>query len=143
MRKGVTLIGLMIVIIILGILASLAVKEYARNIEKSRSAEARDVLGSIRRDESSVWIETGSTTTNDAQVGIGLDYPGPDPADCSPTHWFYYDITAAAGNSFTARANRCEAGGKNPNIEAGSNAWIQLQSDLSTGVDTWTKSGHY
>ena len=48
MKKGFTLLELIIVIIILGILATIGVSQYQGTIEKGREAEARSILGSMR-----------------------------------------------------------------------------------------------
>ena len=48
MKRGFTLLELMVVIIILGVLATLGVMQYQAAIEKSRGAEARQVIGQLR-----------------------------------------------------------------------------------------------
>lgn len=47
MKKGFTLLELIIVIIIIGILATLGLTQYARMVERGRGAEARQLLGNI------------------------------------------------------------------------------------------------
>ena len=47
-KKGFTLLELVIVIIAIGILASIALPNYTRTVEKSRVAEAKQMLGAIR-----------------------------------------------------------------------------------------------
>lgn len=140
-KKGFTLLELIIVIVILGILATLALGQYGRVVEKSRGAEAKGIIGHIRTEEAAIRTETGSCTATDASVGIGTDYPGPGAGNCVGTHYFYYDVTAAGANTFTLRATRCTVSGKAPQGPAG--AWMQLDTNFSTGADTWTTSGHY
>jgi len=43
-RKGFTLVEMIVVVIVLGILASIAGVQYSKIIERSRSAEARHIL---------------------------------------------------------------------------------------------------
>ncbi|MDD5130223.1 MAG: prepilin-type N-terminal cleavage/methylation domain-containing protein, partial [Candidatus Omnitrophica bacterium] len=45
MKKGFTLVELIIVVIIVGILASIGLTQYNKVVEKSRAAEARMILG--------------------------------------------------------------------------------------------------
>jgi len=139
-RKGFTLLELIIVIMILGILATLAITSYSGFIEKARGAEARMVLGSIRLSEAAYRAQYGACTNSPANVGIstGGDIPGPAAANCSGTNYFWYNLTAGAGNTFTAVATRCTVGGKTP---LGAAAFtIQLQTDFASGFDTWTSS---
>jgi len=48
MQKGFTLLELMVVLIILGVLVSLGMPQYAIAVEKARTAEAISLLGAIR-----------------------------------------------------------------------------------------------
>ena len=60
MRKGFTLIELIVVIIIVGILASVGMTQYTKVVEKGRAAEARLILGSLRTAEVAENIENGA-----------------------------------------------------------------------------------
>ena len=111
MRRGFTLLEIIIVIIILGILATLGFTQYTQMIEKGRTAEAKANLGSLRSLEVANYQEYGAhdTVTN---VGSGL----PDGA-CNTTYYFSYTCPAGAGTGGveTCTATRCTAGGKTPN----------------------------
>ncbi len=48
MKRGFTLLELIIVIVVIGLLASIGVTEYFKVVERSRGSEAKSVLGSIR-----------------------------------------------------------------------------------------------
>ena len=105
MRKGFTLVELIIVIIIVGILASVGISQYTKVIEKGRAAEARMILGNLRSAELAEMNENGAYVTADA-LSVGA------PADCTQTtHYFSYACDAGSG---TCTASRCEAGGKLP-----------------------------
>jgi len=145
MKKGFTLLELIVVIIIIGILATLGITQYTRVIEKSRSAEAKQIMGAIRSNAASIYMQNNSSCTNctAANVGIGTDYPGPAVNNCENSHYFWYNVTANDANSLTMLATRCLAGGKPPQGTAPAGT-VQLVSDFrSTGGDTWTTTGGY
>jgi len=152
MRKGFTLLELVIVLIIIGVLATLAITQYNRMVERSRGAEARQIIGVIRTNQAAYRQDHNGVADVDAAdqlaVGIGAapDAPGPALANCRTSHYFWYAITAPASgvlsDSFTVRATRCGAGGKTPN-GTGTLGFIELTSDVVTGVDSaWNISGY-
>lgn len=104
---GFTLLELVIVIIILGILATLGITQYTKMVEKGRSAEAKMVLGQIRSAEETYKLENGSYTGTIGNLAVEA------PTACTSTHYFSYSISGG-GAAFTATATRCTAGGKNP-----------------------------
>ena len=104
MRKGFTLVELIIVIIIVGILASVGISQYTKVIEKGRAAEARMVLGNLRSAEVAVYNEMGAYETV-ANLSVGA------PAACAVTHYFSYACAVGTG---TCTATRCMAAGKPP-----------------------------
>jgi len=137
-KKGFTLLELIIVIIILGILATLGFTQYAAMIEKSRGAEARSVLGDIRKQAAAIYMGDNTIAAITApQVGItatGI------PAACRVSHYFSYAI-AWANPTATITATRCVAGGKNPNATVAGT--LVLTSNLATGVDAWASANGY
>ncbi len=103
-RKGFTLLELIVVVIILGILASIGFIQFMKMIERGRTAEARNILGDIRSAQESYRLENGSYTTDTNLIGVNF------PTGCTNTYYFSYSLAA---NSATAL--RCASGGKNPN----------------------------
>ncbi|MDD5129387.1 MAG: prepilin-type N-terminal cleavage/methylation domain-containing protein [Candidatus Omnitrophica bacterium] len=104
MKKGFTLIELIVVIIIVGILASVGMTQYTKVVEKGRAAEARLILGSLRTAEIAENMENGAYTT---LAGLGVAAP----SACTGTHYFSYSCASATG---TCTATRCTASGKSP-----------------------------
>jgi type IV pilus assembly protein PilA len=137
MKRGFTLLEIIVVIVILGILATLAVTQYAKMVEKSRGAEARTILGNIRTNQAAVRQQSGACSSADNDVGIGADFP----SVCASTHYFAYDLAGVSGNTFTAIATRCTTAGKVPN--ATSAGVITLLTNFDNGADTWTLGAPY
>lgn len=80
-NKGFTLIELMIVIVILGILAAIAVPAFLKYIRRTKTAEAEEKLSHIYR--SSVSYFSGETVTRGAKgATVARQFPastGPSP----------------------------------------------------------------
>ena len=127
-RWGFTLIELVIVIIIIGILAALGFTQYAKVVEKGRTAEAKIVLGSLRAAEQTNYLEKAAYVTA-ADLSVGA------PTTCATTHYFSYDCTTAG----LCTATRCTAGGKTPNF-VGTAYTVTLTTD--TGIWGGT-AGYY
>ena len=137
MRKGFTLLELIVVIVILGVMATLAASQYTRMVEKSRGAEARNMLGIVRTNEAAIKQQSNACSSVGGDVGIG----GELPSACFTTHYFSYALTAAVGNSFTATATRCTTNGKNPNY-TNTNTVI-LTTNFDNGFDSWSVQAPY
>ncbi len=71
--KGFTLVELLIVVAIIGVLASQGVPAYRRMIQKSRKGEAQVALGAIATAQSSFFGEYGRFTNNLARAGAQSD----------------------------------------------------------------------
>jgi len=137
--KGFTLLELIIVIIIVGVLATLGYAQYGRMVERARGAEARSVLGAIRTFEAAYRLEhSGSVSATASDVGIGTS-TDQIPSACRNTHYFSYGI-AGSGSSMTATANRCTASGKTPN---GTTGTLTLTTNFEDGSDVWGGTGGY
>ena len=74
--KGFTLVELLIVVAIIGVLASQGVPAYRRMIQKSRKGEAQVMLGGIAIAETGFFGEYGQYTNNLARAGAQTDGQG-------------------------------------------------------------------
>jgi len=105
MYRGFTLLELVVVVIILGILATLGFTQYTKMVEKGRTAEAKLVLGQIRSAQQAYNMQYGGFTT----VIGNLPVQPPTACGASGNHYFSYNVSAT-----TATARRCTANGKLP-----------------------------
>ena len=104
MKKGFTLLELIVVIVIIGILGTLGFTQYGRTIERTRTAEAKMLLGTVRRAQQAYKHEYGGYSS--AMGNLAVEVP---TTTCTSTHYFTYSSDGTTGT-----ATRCTTGGKTP-----------------------------
>ena len=129
--KGFTLLELLIVIVILGVLAGLAIPMYQAQIERSRGQEARNALMATRESALRFFSTNGAYTamtlpTTVASEGVAgvlngacnaatcLDFDPNSGYDGTAGYvgtggqrmHFYYTVSGVAANTFTINAIR-------------------------------------
>ncbi len=103
-KKGFTLIELMVVVIIIGILAAVAVPIFRGQTKRAIASEGEALLGSVRTAELVYYSEHGSYL--DVSNGGGED--DPLGIDASKNKYF----TSYSVNGTTATTNYTDRGGK-------------------------------
>ena len=122
-KSGFTLLEIIIVIIIIGILASLALPKFFKTVEFSRSTEALTALGVVRRAMDICYQPTGSYSPCAGFAQLSIPDPGLPAAQA---HWVYTWPTPAA-TSYTITATRSTVDG------GVTTDWIKIDQD---GVKT-------
>ena len=112
MRKGFTLLELLIVIIIIGILAVFALPQFFQTADEAKKAKAKQVLGEIRSAE---VLCRGISGAYISAFPITCNVPGGSAAvtltDPSDAYWAY-SLTATTG--VATRTTACGSGCAGP-----------------------------
>ncbi len=102
--KGVTLIELMIVVIIMGVLASLAIPRFMNTTARAKQSEVRGILKQIYTQERCYYQEFDTYTDDIPTLGIEI-------VKKMGNSWYNYSITINGnGTSFTATAHAPDPG---------------------------------
>jgi type IV pilus assembly protein PilA len=107
LTRGFTLIELMIVVVIMGVLASLATYSVSNYIQKSKMTEAREVVGQIMSAQEAYFDEVGAymDVTGTASADSGY-YPNGTFDGQTRIQWGGADSCATGGETCMLRFRR-------------------------------------
>ncbi len=95
--RGITLIELLIVVMIVGILASIAIPIYRGYMQRARRADAKTALEQIRAAQEMRRAEYGSYSTDLAALQTSWGGPASTVGD------YEFSFTVSSGTAFTAK----------------------------------------
>jgi len=107
-KKGFTLVEVLIVVIIIGILAAIAMPQYVGTIEKARSAEATSNVGALRSSMDRYWYEKSSQPSYTAATLNTLDIDNPNDDGNRMYDYTLTDSSDITARSYTIRADRID-----------------------------------
>jgi type IV pilus assembly protein PilE len=100
-KSGFTLLEIIIVIIIVGVLASLALPRFFATVEFSRSTEALASLTALRQSVERCYLANSGTYDNCVIANLDLQDPG-----SSPNAHFTYSVLTPTATSYLLQATR-------------------------------------
>ena len=128
-NKGFTLLEILIVIVILGVIAGLAVPVFTANIDKAKAQEAYLAIGVIRGTLVTHWAMSSTDPGSRTYEGLQWEdaaapgYIGFDPnaAVAGQTLHFHYDLEEVTQATYTivATCTGCNMPGRIKTNEAG------------------------
>jgi prepilin-type N-terminal cleavage/methylation domain-containing protein len=128
--RSFTLVELIIVVIIVGILASLGLTQYSLVVEKARLAEAKTHIGVMRNLAYEYYLNNGDMSAiTSADVGA--------ENTCVSTDFYRYGVGSKASTWANLVAVRCSNGGKAPNATASLQYVYYLRFYPGTGQNDW------
>jgi len=104
-QSGFTLVELMVVVAIIGILATIAIPQYSKFQSKARQSEAKVALTGLHTAESSFQAEQGGFTTCLTDIGLTLDGAKR-----------YYIVGFKTANNYSNGNFTSQCGGSSPGV---------------------------
>ena len=132
-NRGLTLIELMIVIVIVGILAAIAVPVYTNYMQRARRADAKTALEQLRAAEEMYRAERGSYSTDLAQLVNSWGVPN-QVGGGPPAAWDYViQLNSATATTYLGQAVA-------NSVRQLSDGDLKINQDgLKTPADKWAK----
>jgi len=97
--KGITLIELLIVIVIVGVLAAIAIPAYTNYMQRARRADAKTALEQVRAAQEMWRAEKGGYATNTAALQNTMGAPS-----TTINQYYTWNFSVQNSTSFTAQA---------------------------------------
>ncbi|MDD4894279.1 MAG: prepilin-type N-terminal cleavage/methylation domain-containing protein [Candidatus Omnitrophica bacterium] len=126
-KKGFTLLELIVVIIIVGILATVGLATYTNQIEYSRTAEVRAKASTMRKLAYEYYLKNGTLD--------GIRSSDVGGQSCSSTTYYEYSLWTRTSSCVLFGGFRCSSGGKTP--QAPVRYYYYMEYHPNTGKANW------
>jgi len=144
MKKSFTLIELLIVLVIIGIAAALAIPKYLDYAEKTKAIEAINMITALRSAEELYHSENGDYTDNTSLLDL-KNVPSDNTEAVAKGQCWYYTISILKMDihSLDPDQNRTVItmsflANRSTNRGGATNLFIVLMRDLGTGKIQWS-----
>ncbi|MCM8779625.1 MAG: prepilin-type N-terminal cleavage/methylation domain-containing protein [Candidatus Omnitrophica bacterium] len=134
-KKGLSLLELLIIISVLGVLASVAIVQYRNMFERARLQEALVIMDQIRKAEWLYYQKHDAFSENPENLTIEPSLLGSFDLKCSNVSWFSFDIEAEASGDFSILARRCTGEGKSPTLPESRGYGVRMYSNGTVVCD--------
>ena len=116
-KTGFTLIEVMVVVIIIGILASISIPSFNKSMDNARAKEAHSTLELIYNAQKIYKLDKKIYSTSLDGMASYLDNPN------NTAEYYTYEVSATGGTSFVAKADRNGGGASYTIDQAGTKNW--------------------
>jgi len=124
MKKGFTLIELLVVVLIIGILSAMALPQYTKAVEKSRSAEAQMMIRDLTLAIDRYVLANGFEAKSAAELEAALDI---EPASSQTFAW--------KGTNTKCTATQCDV-----EVTQTKGNHFKLKATKTSSATSWTKT---
>ena len=108
-----TLVELLVVVLIIGILAAVALPQYTKAVEKARATEALSNLRTLANAEELYKLENGEATNDLTKLTWSIQGSQPNSTSVRTPYFSYYVEATSNGIGFEAVATRIHNGNDN------------------------------
>ncbi len=131
--QGVTLIELMIVVLVVGVLAAIAVPSYRAYLLRSHRVEATTALLNLAAAQEKFYLQNNTYTTElEDAPPVGLGLPAATAND-------FYDIAIDAADAAGFQATATAKGGQTDDSHCAEFTIDQAGTRTATSTDCWSR----